>query len=261
MLSTETLQAATGRPPFPAAAIHDQKFDDSDVGVGHPERRHGMGHEKPLSIVGTPAERQLWATYAFVAVNLASGFFVSWFSFLSWMRKVWWFKRTGGLVPVPSPPSIRHQAASIVVALPFCTWCTAVYFLGKWLRPEMWPAFQWISTELYILGFVLIMFAPLPLALALILSTNRHVQSRIQQEWKNVVNQEWTLASAPERVAKAIVIAWSFGPASAAMLFIGGGVNLITWVATIPFLIPSAVLVWVVIQCVTFTTLALSASP
>ena len=160
-------------------------------------------------VTGTPAELRLWTVYAFLGVNLLLAIYVTGFFYVAWLRKVAWFKRTGGLVAPPPPASVRQQPAALVLMSQFFAWCVSVIVVVKWLKLTTWPTIQRFSPERSVLLLLLIMLVPQLLVVALVLSRNRILRNRVQQRLTNHIHQEWRLASGSERALKAAVIVWS----------------------------------------------------
>ena len=80
-------------------------------------------------ITGTPQQLREWTVNAFLAVNLVFGFCVVWFYLMTWLQKVSWYKRTGGLVPTPKKLSPRQQLAACLVVVLLLAWFLVAIYL------------------------------------------------------------------------------------------------------------------------------------
>jgi hypothetical protein len=194
-------------------------------------------------VTGTPAQLRQWAINTFLGVNLVLGFFVVLVALQTWLNRVIWHRRTGGLVPMPKQKLTPKQHAALLVRMgPFFAWCVVAAFLERWLTPKIWPI-QQSSPRL----FVLILCAPLLPIAALGLSKNRWLRDRIWQEWR--------VASGPERVFRALAMAWTFG---FLVVIVMGGTSLVGWGFRIWFPIPPVMLIWIVVQLVLMAAVAMS---
>jgi hypothetical protein len=198
----------------------------------------------PLS--GTPAEIREWTSEAFLGVNFVLGFFVVCGFWLEWFIQMMWYKRTGGLVPMPKDPPVRQQLAIFVHrVLPAVVWCVAAIFVDEWLTPKIWPN-QRINLQLY----TLLLWGPLLPIQTLRLSRDRLLRELIQQTWRT--------ASVPERVLRTVMSAWSLGFLLVIMV---GCAGLWHWESGPWFILPAVLLIAIVGQIVLGTAAALSIRP
>jgi hypothetical protein len=145
-------------------------------------------------IRGTPTQLRQWTSLTFLAVNCGCGIFVSFVFFVDWLVKAHWFKKTGGLAPMPPvPPMTLKQIPSLLaflVALFF--WLFASAFLTEWLTPTLWPM-QARNSWL----FMAISCGPM-LVLLVWWSVGHPLVARLKVDWKS--------ASGPERAWKVALI-------------------------------------------------------
>jgi hypothetical protein len=154
---------------------------------------------RSLYITGTPAQVRQWNIYAFLAVNLVCGFFVVWFALDDWIKRVMWYKLTGGRAPIPEQIRTPRQLRTAMVwSVSLFVWCVIAFGLAILAAPEIWPV-QRHSVRL----FALILWAPLLPILVFKLSTDRPMRNRLQREWKT--------AGVAERILRAVALLWFVG--------------------------------------------------
>jgi hypothetical protein len=109
------------------------------------------------SVSQTPEQLRQWTIHVFVAPNLCLATITAWQFVFSWVVRVYWFNRTGGLVPMPesnvflavgSPLSVREwrlaswqERASVGASIaPGPAWILAYALGGKsFLSWGTWP--------------------------------------------------------------------------------------------------------------------------
>lgn len=194
-------------------------------------------------LTGTPAQIRQWTINTFLGVNLVLGFLVVYLAMLAWLFRVIWYKRTGGLLPMPEQtPSPKQHATLIVRMLTIFAWIVASTLLELWLTPRIWP-FQRHSHRL----FVLIVCAPLLPILAIRLWSEHALIIYVRQQWRT--------AAWPERLSRALCIVWSI---FLIIITLMGGSDLRRWGLVRWLPIPPFILVGVAIQIVLLAAVSLS---
>ena len=140
-------------------------------------------------VIGTPAQIRLWSIETFLAVNLVLGFFVVWTYLLEWLRRVMWYKRTLGVVPMPhrawQKVTFKQLKYRLVASVAMSVWFVAAIFLDRWLTPRVWPI-QQHSPPL----FALLLWAPPMLTAVVQFSRNRYIRECVRQDWRAASRQE-----------------------------------------------------------------------
>ena len=195
-------------------------------------------------VTGTPAQLRQWTIHAFLGVNCFLGFCGALMALGRWLNRVSWYKRTGGLLPMPEPKklTIKQQASLIVWMIPLFAWAYVATVLDAWLTPKIWPI-QRRSPQL----FALFAWAPLVPLLILVLSKDRALRERLRQEWE--------AASRPERVFRVMTVAWGVGFLLAIVM---GGQGLLRWGFVPWFPIPPVMLIGIVVLVALKAALAAS---
>ena len=192
---------------------------------------------------GSPAQVRRWTLYAFLGVNLVLGFLVVYHALLTWLTRVLWFRRTGGVVPMPAQEMTPGQQRAFLARLvPLCIWIVVAVPLTGWLTPRIWPI-QSFSTGL----LFLIMFAPFLPGMVLALAKN--------QGFPDWVRQDWRTAAGPERIVRALAMVWGVG---FFLTIVMGGPSLMRWGFVPWFPIPTVVLIGMVGQLVLLAAVSLS---
>jgi hypothetical protein len=104
------------------------------------------------SVTGTPEQLDERDTHFFLGANVEIGFFLAWAYLLQWLMKVRWYKRTGGLVPMPEPPPVQFgmqewrtasERERVLVCLGIAVapaWALTSKIYGWEFRPSLYAA-------------------------------------------------------------------------------------------------------------------------
>jgi hypothetical protein len=188
-----------------------------------------------------PVQLRRWTTSVFVAVNLFLGLSVFLLSLGMWFVRFVWFKRTGGLVPMPQQPPVKQQLAALVRMWPLFAWFVAASPIAVFAIQKIWPDPRFAAQL-----FALIVLSPPLLVMAFAFPRNRFLRTRIQQEWQT--------ASRQERILKTALIAWMLG---FVVVFAVGGPELMLWGLSDRLRVPPILLVCFVVE---LTLMALAAA-
>lgn len=185
--------------------------------------------------VWPPAQVGRWVARAFLGVNLSVGVLVGYVVVAGWLARLLWYRRTGGLVPMPSQRlGLKGLATLLAWMASFTLWGLAAVLVARWLTRMVGPA-QRINVRLY----VLVLWGPILSVVAARLWRDRFFRDQVWQEWR--------VASGAERAWRGAALAWSIG---FILLFVAGGPAVVFWGVRGWFPVPPFLLVGVVVQTV-----------
>jgi hypothetical protein len=106
-------------------------------------------------IAGPPPQVRRRAFEAFWIVNSIAGLVIAYAAWLSWIRRVHWFKKTGDAIPFPRPEkaSLRQFLTALPRVLAIACWFLLAIGLTQWLTPILWPiqsANKWLFSAVAI---------------------------------------------------------------------------------------------------------------
>jgi hypothetical protein len=142
-------------------------------------------------ITGTPEHIQRLTDKTFLAINGVLGILVVEYWLIDWLGRVYWYRRTGGVIPIPKAQTRRitwqEQSRSMLQFGVVLVWLN----IAKWAARRI--AFQMPPSGVG--GFLLfawMFWVPVVGMLAIKLARGR-------SRWAQWTVQEWRISSGPER--------------------------------------------------------------